>query len=161
TEAFDWLRSNKDKKFFLWIGSGLLHMPYAAAVPAPYKTRFDPPNYTPFWNRIPVQPWENNQSQDPDYDAFSLVYRNDYYVGFAPVYHPSPEDISYVNGCYDAGVYYTDIFIGELLKLLDTLDLTKKTLIVLHSIHGEDLGEQGNFFHYDISDAAIKNALLM
>jgi hypothetical protein len=66
-----------------------------------------------------------------------------------------------VTARYDAGVYYTDIFIGELMKLLDALDLTKRTLIVLHSSHGDDLGERGGFFHYDISEGVIKDALIV
>jgi len=65
-----------------------------------------------------------------------------------------------VIGRYDAGVYYTDLFIGELLKLLDSLKLTEKTLIVLQSMHGDDLGENGLFFHYDVTEPVIKNALL-
>lgn len=161
TDAFQWLKNNKDKKFFLWIGSGLLHMPYAAAVPAPYKTMYDPPGYTPFWKRLPGQAGESAWNDDPSYDIFSRVYRNDFYWDFKPIYHLTEDDVKYVNGRYDAGVYYTDLFIGELMKLLDSLKLTEKTLIVLQSMHGDDLGEQGLFFHYDVTEPVMKNALLM
>jgi len=161
TDAFQWLKNNKEKKFFLWIGSGLLHMPYAAAVPAPYKTMYDPPGYTPFWKRLPDQVGETAWSDDPSYDIFSRVYRNDFYWGFKPVYHLNNEDLNYVNGRYDAGVYYTDLFIGELVKLLDSLQLTEKTLIILQSMHGDDLGEQGIFFHYDVTEPVMKNALMI
>jgi arylsulfatase A-like enzyme len=161
TDAFQWLKNNKDKKFFLWIGSGLLHMPYAAAVPAPYKTMYDPPGYTPFWKRLPGQAGESYWNDDPSYDIFSRVYRNDFYWGFKPVYRLDDADLKYVTGRYDAGVYYTDLFIGELMKLLDTLKLTEKTLIVLQSMHGDDLGEQGLYFHYDVTEPVIRNALLM
>ena len=34
TEALQWLKGNHDRKFFLWIASGLIHMPYGATVPA-------------------------------------------------------------------------------------------------------------------------------
>jgi arylsulfatase A-like enzyme len=161
TDAFQWLKNNKDKKFFLWIGSGLLHMPYAAAVPAPYKTMYDPPGYTPFWKRIPALAGEANWNDDPSYDIFSRVYRNDFYWGFKPIYHLNDDDVNYVKGRYDAGVYYTDLFIGELMKLLDSLHLTEKTLIILQSMHGDDLGEHGLYFHYDVTEPVIKNALLM
>jgi arylsulfatase A-like enzyme len=161
TDAFQWLKNNKDKKFFLWIGSGLLHMPYAATVPAPYKTMYDPPGYTPFWKRLPGQAGESYWNDDPSYDIFSRVYRNDFYWGFKPVYRLDDADLKYVTGRYDAGVYYTDLFIGELMKLLDTLKLTEKTLIVLQSMHGDDLGEQGLYFHYDVTEPVIRNALLM
>lgn len=158
-DAFQWLQKNKDEKFFLWIGSGLIHMPYGAAVPAPYKTMYDPPGYTPFWERFAL-PGEA-VSPDPSYEVFSRVHHKDYFRGFSPVYHLEQEDIDYVTGRYDAGVYYTDLFIGDLMKQLDALKLTEKTLVILQSMHGEDLGEKGDFFHYDVSDAVMKNALIM
>jgi len=161
SESLQWIRDNKDKKFFLWIASGLLHMPYAAAVPPPQRTMFDQPGYTPFWKRIPLEGGKITPDEDPSYEVFSRVYHNDFYWGFSPVYHLSEDDIKYVNARYDAGVYYTDMFIGELMALLDSLDLTKKTMVVLQSIHGDDLGEKGNFFHYDVSDSVMKNALMV
>lgn len=123
TDALEWLKNNREKKFFLWIGSGLLHMPYAAAVPPPYQTMYDPPGYTPFWKRLP-QTGENPWNADPSYDVLSRVYKNDFYWEFKPIYHLSDTDVSYINGRYDAGVFYTDLFIGELMKLLDSLKLT-------------------------------------
>ena len=158
-DAFNWLKNNSDKKFFLWIGSGLLHMPYSAAVPPPYKTMYDPPGYTPFWQKLPQLP--GNSDDSPSYDIFSRVYRNDFYWDFKPIYHLTEEDNQYVTGRYDAGVYYTDLFIGNLMKLLDSLKLTEKTLIVLQSMHGDDLGENGLYFHYDVTDPVVKNALMM
>ncbi|MDD5760021.1 MAG: sulfatase [Desulfobulbaceae bacterium] len=160
-EALQWLTENKDKKFFLWIASGLIHMPYAAAVPEPLRKMYDPAKYTPFWKHLPLPKSESAGSDDPSYEVFSRVFRNNFYLGFAPVYHLSADDINYVNARYDAGVYYTDRFVGEVMKLVDSLKLTQKTLVVLQSIHGEDLGEQGNFFHYDVTDTVIKNALMM
>lgn len=159
-EAFRWLKSNKDKKFFLWIASGLNHMPYGASVPSKYKTMYDPEGYIPFWKRLPGDEWKNSKD-DPSYDVFSRVFSNDFYWGFSSAYQLTQEDIHYVNGRYDAGVYYTDLFIGELMKLLRSLDLQEKTLIVLHSIHGEDLGDGDRYFHYDVTDTVVKNALLM
>jgi arylsulfatase A-like enzyme len=103
----------------------------------------------------------SNSDDAPSYDIFSRVYRNEYYRDFKPVYRLNAEDVNYVVGRYDAGVYYTDQFIGELLKLLDSLKLTEKTLIVLQSMHGDDLGENGLFFHYDVTEPVIKNALLV
>jgi len=159
TDAFRWLRENSDRKFFLWIGSGLLHMPYAATVPEPYKSMYDPPGYTPFWKR-PVL-GDGSGDDAPSYDIFSRVYRGEYYRDFKPVYRLKKEDVDYVIGRYDAGVYYTDRFVGELLQLLDSLKLKEKTLIVLQSMHGDDLGENGLFFHYDVTDPVVKNALLV
>ena len=159
-EALQWLKANKDKKFFLWIASGLNHMPYGASVPTTHKTRYDPQGYVPFWKRLPGDAWKDVKD-DPSYDVFSRVFGQDFYWGFSPAHRLTDEDIRFVNARYDAGVYYTDLFVGELMKLLDSLDLKEKTLIVLHSIHGEDLGENGRYFHYDVNDTVVKNALLM
>jgi arylsulfatase A-like enzyme len=157
-ESFKWLKENRDKKFFLWIASGVIHMPYAATVPQPIRGMYDPPGYKPFWQRLPLSGWE--QTAAPDYDVFSRVHENQFYWDFQPAYQLTQSDVDFVNGRYDAGVFYTDQFIGELLKLLDSLKLTQKTLIVLQSIHGEDLGEKGNFSHYDVTDTVVKNALI-
>lgn len=161
TESLQWIKDNKDKKFFLWIASGLLHMPYAASVPLPYRTMFDPPDYIPFWKRIPLEAGKITPDDDPSYEVFSRVYRNVFYWGFSPVYHLTEEDVRYVTARYDAGIYYTDQFIGELMKLLDELKLTERTLVILQSIHGDDLGEQGNYFHYDVTDSVLRDALIM
>jgi len=159
-DAFNWLKNNSDKKFFLWIGSGLLHMPYSATVPQPYKTMYDSPGYIPFWQRLP-QLQAGSSDDSPSYDVFSRVYRNEFYQDMKPVYRLTREDIDYVTGRYDAGVYYTDQFIGELMKLLESLKLTEKTLIILQSMHGDDLGENGLFFHYDVTEPVVKNALMV
>jgi arylsulfatase A-like enzyme len=161
TEALNWLKNNREKKFFLWIGSGLLHMPYAAAVPPPFQGMYDPPGYVPFWKRLPAGTGNPEWSADPSYDVFSRVYRDDFYWGFKPVHHLTDDDRKYVAGRYDAGVYYTDLFVGELLKLLDELKLAERTLVILQSMHGDDLGEHGLYFHYDITEPVIKNALIM
>ncbi|MDA8100719.1 MAG: sulfatase-like hydrolase/transferase [Nitrospiraceae bacterium] len=160
-ESLEWIRENKDRKFFLWIASGLLHMPYAAAVPVEEQTRYDDRSYTPFWKRLTQLPAEVAADEDPSYDVLSRVSRGDFYWGFQPVHHLSPADVQYVINRYDAGVHYTDQFIGELMRLLDSLHLTEKTLIVLHSSHGDDLGERSDFFHYDVSDGVVRDALII
>jgi arylsulfatase A-like enzyme len=162
TEALQWLKNNRDRKFFLWIASGLIHMPYGAAVPTAYRKMYDQVGYVPFWKRLSQAPAWKELGEDPDYDVFSRIYRGEFYWGFSPIYRLTNDDVAYVNGRYDAGVYYTDLFIGELLKQLDALKLTEKTVIILQSIHGEDLGDRGgNFFHYDVNDTIIKNALMV
>ena len=161
TDALRWIQDHKDKKFFLWIASGLIHMPYAESVPPPYKTMYDPPGYTPFWKRIGFGGGGVSRDDAPSYEVFSRVRGDEFYWGFSPAYRLTEEDVNYVNARYDAGVYYTDQFIGELMKLLDSLNLTDKTLVILQSIHGDDLGERGDFFHYDVTDTVVRNALLM
>jgi arylsulfatase A-like enzyme len=158
--ALDWLKANKDKKFFLWIETGMLHPPYSQTVPAPYKTRFDPPDYTPFYEQFPIRLGREDVDRGVPTEVLFHIYKGDYYLDFEPIHHLSEKDVSFINGRYDAGVYYTDMFIGELMKELDALKLTGKTLVVFHSIHGESLGEHGYFFHHDVFDTEVKTALM-
>ena len=158
--ALDWLKANKNKKFFLWIETGMLHPPFSQTVPAPYKTKFDPPNYTPFYEQFPIRLGRENVDKGVPTEVLFHTYRGDYYLDFEPIHHLTENDVKFINGRYDAGVYYTDMFIGELLDLLDSLKLSGKTLVVLHSIHGESLGEHGYFFHYDVYDTEVKTALM-
>ena len=158
--AINWLKANKDKKFFLWVESGMLHPPFSQTVPAPYKTQYDPPGYTPFYDRFPIRPGRESIDRGVPTEALFHVYRGDYYLDFEPIYRLNQKDVDFIRGRYDAGVYYTDMFIGELLNTLDSLKLSGKTLVVFHSIHGESLGEHGYFFHHDVYDTEVKAALM-
>jgi arylsulfatase A-like enzyme len=158
--ALDWLKRNSQKKFFLWIESGMLHPPYAQTVPKPYKTRFDPPGYTPFYEQMPIRLGRDNVDTGVPTEVLFHIYKGNYYLDFQPIHKLTQQDIDFIKGRYDAGIYYTDKFIGELLKTLDELKLSGKTLIVFHSIHGESLGEHGYFFHHDAFDTEVKTALM-
>ena len=158
--ALDWLKANKDRKFFLWVETGMLHPPYGQTVPPPTRTQFDPPGYTPFYEQQPIRPARAKMDQGVPTEVLFHLYRGNYYLDFKPVHQLTDTDIRFITGRYDAGIAYTDAFIGELLQLLDTLGLSGKTLVILHSIHGEGLGEHGYFFHHDIFDSEVKTALM-
>ncbi|MBT0664806.1 sulfatase [Geobacter pelophilus] len=159
--ALDWLKANSDKKFFLWIETGMLHPPYSQTVPAPYKTQFDPSDYTPFYEQFPIRPGKKVTDNGVPTEVLFHLYRGNYYLDFQPIHKLTDKDVAFINARYDAGVYYTDTFIGELLNTLDKLKLSGKTLVVFHSIHGESLGEHGYFFHHDVFDTEVKTALML
>jgi arylsulfatase A-like enzyme len=160
TAAIEWLKANRDKKFFLWVESGMLHPPFSQTVPEPYKSKFDPPDYVPFYDQYPIRPGREVVDRGVPTEAMFHVYRGDYYLDFEPVYRLTGKDVEFIRGRYDAGLFYTDMFIGQLLKTLDDLKLSGKTLVVFHSIHGESLGEHGYFFHHDVFDTEVKTALM-
>jgi len=158
-KAFAWVEQNKDRKFFLWIAIGTVHWPYAQNVPEPLRNIFDPKEYSPFYLN-----YDNDPKDFKDGLSHSIlrrIYKNDYYLNFTPVYHLTEKDKAFIIGRYDAGIFYTDLFIGKLLLVLEKNKLMDKTLIILYSIHGEDLGEHGYFAHYDIYDTEVKNALII
>ncbi|MDF1554259.1 MAG: sulfatase [Deferrisomatales bacterium] len=159
-EALDWINKNKGKKFFLWLAVGTVHFPFTHAVPPPYKTMYDPPGYTPFFCG-PCGIEDEKCGDEIGYGVLSRIYKGNFYVDSKPLHRLSKEDIDYIVGRYDAGIHYTDLFVGEVIELIKKLGLDEKTLVVLHSTHGEDLGEHGYFMHYDLYDTEVKNALLL
>jgi len=160
-ESLDWLQKNRDKKFFLWIASGVIHVPYAAGVPKAEKTIYDPPGYKPFWEKFHSIKAEEGAADDTTYDVLMRIVKGKYYLGFQPVHDITPEDQSYIVSRYDASIRHTDRFIGELVATLEQTGLAKNTILIIHSIHGEDLGERGTYVHYDLSEPVTRSALLM
>ncbi len=161
TQSLDWLEQNKNKKFFLWIGTGNMHPPYAATVPEPEKSMYDPPGYTPFWTKyFPVSGNEGGP-EDPTIDILMRIWQGDYYEGFQPVHRLTPDDKAYIAGRYDAGVHYADEFIGRLMDTLEKTGLLKNSIIIFYSVHGKALGEHKTFINYDLQESVLRNLLLI
>jgi arylsulfatase A-like enzyme len=161
TESLDWIEKNKSKKFFLWIGAGTIHPPYAATVPQPEKSMFDPPGYTPFWSKFYPVSGNEGGPDDPTIDILLRLWDGDYYQGFKPVHKLTKDDAAYITARYDAGVRYTDKFVGELLDKLKQTGLEKNTIVIFYSIHGKMLGERGTFINYDLYEPVLKNSLIV
>lgn len=160
-ESLSWLQQNRDKKFFLWIASGVIHVPYAAGIPKAEKTFFDPPGYKPFWEQFHSIKAEEGASDDTTYDVLMRIFKSEYYIGFKPVHKIAPKDHDYIVARYDASIRHTDRFIGELVATLEKTGLADRTILIIHSIHGEDLGERGTYVHYDLSEPVTRSALMM
>jgi arylsulfatase A-like enzyme len=73
----------------------------------------------------------------------------DVHFGYGgPVGYPKPEwDHGSTIDEYDAGIKYTDDYIGQLLHGLDHLGVLKNTIVIITSDHGESLGDHGLSFH--------------
>ena len=162
-KAMEWIRNNRDRKFFLWISASTVHWPYGQGIPEPHLSKFDGPGPGAAFARV----LEGKTLHRGGFgritysEILSRLYRDRYYVDFAPQVRLSQRDVDFIRARYDAGIFHTDLFVGRLLSLLDELDLADRTLVVFHSIHGEDLGEHGYFNHYDLYDTEVKNALVM
>lgn len=163
TESLDWLEKNKDKKFFLWIAAGSMHPPYAAAVPEPEKSMYDPPGYKgAFWKDYFPITGNEGAPDDPTIDRLLRVWNDKYYMGFKPVHELTEDDKNYIISRYDAGVHYTDKFIGALDAKLKETGLDKNTIVIYYSIHGKALGENGGtFINYDLYETVVKNLLMI
>jgi len=161
TESLEWIEKNKAKKFFLWIGTGNMHPPYAATVPLPEKTMFDPPGYTPFWTKFFPVSGNEGSPEDPTIDILMRIWGGKYYQGFKPVHSLTPDDVAYITARYDAGVHYADKFVGELVSKLEKTGLLKNTIVIFYSVHGKALGERETFINYDLQESVLKNSLII
>lgn len=77
-----------------------------------------------------------------------LNYLDVHFAYGGPAGYPKPAwDRGTTMDEYDAGVKYTDDFIGRLLHSLDGLGVLKNTIVIITSDHGEALGDHGLSFH--------------
>jgi arylsulfatase A-like enzyme len=90
--------------------------------------------------------WVGRDRQHP---FFAFLNYLDVHFGYGgPAGYPKPAwDKGTTVDEYDAGVKYTDDFIGQLFRGLGGLGVLKNTIVVITSDHGESLGDHGLSFH--------------
>jgi arylsulfatase A-like enzyme len=88
-------------------------------------------------------------ARDGQHPFFAFLNYLDVHVGYGgPAGYPKPPwDHGATIDEYDAGVKYTDDFIGHLLQALDNRGVLKDTIVIITSDHGEALGDHGLSFH--------------
>lgn len=60
---------------------------------------------------------------------------------------PSPEDLEYMKGLYDAEIRYNDSLLEELWASLEARGLAENTILVVTSDHGEEFMDHGGMGH--------------
>jgi len=118
--ALKWLKNNKDKRFFLWLHYYDPH--------APYKPQ-------PPYNKLFVD--KKKKATNIPFEKIEYYSRLD-----------NISDVNYYISQYDGEIAFADMNIGNILKRLDELNLTKKTLILFISDHGESLTEHNTYFDH-------------
>jgi len=151
--ALSWIRENADKNFFVWVHLFDPHMPYNP--PSPYDKVFDK-RYNGWGkiffdvynhkisarNAMSTSKEELTQSQKDvllKAEQGTLPYSDICFnrIGL------TEKDMEYVKSLYDGEIKFMDENIGVLFKEMDTLGLSKKTIIIFTADHGESLGEHG------------------
>jgi len=134
-DVLQFLSQNRDKKFFAYIHYIDTHAPYSDAEPY----------FSMFMN-------DTNSTLDIRYkteaDLMKLNLKQD--------------DWKLIQDAYDGDVRAADAKIGEVIRELDNLNLTRKTIVIITADHGEELGERGAIGHgIHLNEESIRIPLIV
>jgi arylsulfatase A-like enzyme len=127
-------RSDRSRPFFAFVNFIEAHTPYAP--PQPFLSESVGAGFAPDAVAAAMQ------SRMPDH------YLSEGGLG--------PERFALLNRLYDGEISYLDVLVGQLVDLLDRDGRLGKTVLVITSDHGENLGEKGHFAHV----FGVQNTLL-
>jgi len=141
--ALEWLKNNKDKKFFMFLHSYSIHGQNDPA--EGYTKKFLDFNY--------AGPLQGGKAEQAKLREEGLA------KGKLAL---TEEDYKFWRALYDEKIYNADKKFGEFLTQLDGLDLTKKTIIIVLSDHGTEIGEHQRFDHgFSLYDELIHVPLII
>ncbi len=141
--CLDFIERNKDSRFFLWMGLEKPHPQWYA--PARFHEMYDPAEM--------VLP----ETRELEHRNLPERYMNRVTNGGSAklIKSYTEEQQRKVKAAYYANVSYIDYQIGRALQTLDRLDLTKKTIVVYTSDHGEHLMEHRLFQKHGMYEASV------
>ena len=93
----------------------------------------------------------SNSSKYSDTRAILVSQDNDNPINQIPAYHKIDEETVEFGEMirqYDAEIAETDSYIGKILNMLNKLDISDKTMVVISGMNGEALGEHGIYFNH-------------
>ena len=151
-EPLEWIRKRdtrrkrKNRPFFLTVSFTLPHPPFIA-----------PEEY---WNRIDEQKVELPQWPEGHIENEHVA------VQWIRNYHqlnelPTDEEVLSARRAYYANVAFVDEKVGELLDCLEKCGVSKNTIVVFTSDHGEMLGEHGCWCKRVAYESSTRVPLLM
>jgi len=120
-----WIREHAEEKFFFFWHIIDPHWPYCP-----------PPEFDLFTSASYEGKFE---------ECFPSSEASDYASGRA--FPESSEDLRQIIGLYDGDIRYMDFQVGKLLEALEEMGLSRDTLLVFVSDHGESHFEHGHFGH--------------
>ncbi|MDR2774427.1 MAG: sulfatase [Tannerella sp.] len=138
TEAIKLLEEHKDEPFFLAVGFYRPHTPYIA--PRKYFDLYP-------LETVPLAPVVENDWDDiPEAALFTQ-----------PANWGLPDDkLREAKRAYYAAVSFMDAQVGRVLEALDRLNLTDRTIVVLWSDHGYNLGEHGQWMKQSLFEKSAR-----
>ena len=156
--------------FFMWLPIGMAHSPFGY----PFENKFSDENYKgplKFLERFhggnlwlyrnilyPVTP---ETSFSFSFSSYGLIQLSEYKHLATTKLSMKAEDLNWITDRYDDGIYAFDTKLAEILNIFEKRDLTKNTIFVLYSNHGEEFNEHGYFGHFDIYQGSIHVPLVI
>jgi len=126
--AIEWINKHHKKKFFLWLHYQDPHGPYTPLYP--YNERFDKELYKANRQVKLLKVGDNSgRGGIPWYQSLN-----------------GEQDARFYISQYDGEIAFVDYYVGKLLDQIKTLNLEKKTLIILTSDHGEAMDNDHGFY---------------
>jgi len=141
--ALEWLKNNKDQKFFLFLHSYGIHGQYDP--PEGYSKKFLDFDYTG-----PLKGGKEEQGKLREEGLASGKL------------NLTEEDYKFWKALYDEKIFNSDKKIGEFLEEFKKLGFEKNTIIIFLSDHGTEIGEHGRFDHgFTLYDELINVPLIL
>jgi arylsulfatase A-like enzyme len=152
---------NADQPFFLAVGLAKPHLPFVA--PKKYWDLYDRADIqvAPFQEatKNPVSPAYHNSGEMRGYtdipDLLSFTDQKAYGITL-----PIDKQKELIHGYY-AAISYTDANVGKLMAVLDSLNLTSNTIVVLWGDHGWHLGDHNLWCKHTNFEEATRAPLII
>lgn len=160
-----WLRTHRAERFLAYVHYMEPHAPYAA--PGPFYDFFAPG----YDGRFVRNTW--NVVTDPTAAALGAALARGVPVELRPELGEEAVDLRWrvqagaavfrrFSDLYDGEVRFWDHEFGLLRRQLEELGLTRDTIVVVVSDHGEEFAEHGRFGHgFDFFDEALRVPLVI
>lgn len=127
-QTIRFLEDHQNDPFALWVSFPDPHEPWVC--PKQYADLFPP-------EKIDLPPWRDNEFDETSPDRNRILNQ------MLNLKNESDEDIYGLLACYYGMVRFIDDALGQILDTLEKLDLTRKTIVVFCSDHGDLMGEHG------------------
>ena len=127
-KALNWLDNNSEEPFFLYLHYVDTHHPYLP--PEPYQAKF-----------------KSKEKKILDSPRMKAVFKHFHDHWYKKMFKTTNHDVNRYIDLYDGSINFIDDKFAELMKKLDSLNLTDNTIIIITSDHGEAFGEHENLTH--------------
>lgn len=142
--AADFMRSHRDRPFFLYLTPSPPHMPIAS-LPEPYKSMYDPA-------KVPIRPNVWKDGQLPFDEKWFKIYLGEHH----PTTLPAGISLRDLYAMYYGQVTGVDDWAGRVLASIKELGLEDNTIVLFTSDHGDLLGSHQLYNKNEHYDEAIR-----